>query len=112
MNKIEIVVYFVDEDLQQCYESLKSGSTEYKQLYKFIDRATDDLKISPTCGIHIPKDLWPKGYIKKYGITNLWKYDLPNAWRLIYTIVGDEVKIISLILEWMSHKDYERRFGY
>ncbi|MEF8848671.1 MAG: hypothetical protein V5A68_06000 [Candidatus Thermoplasmatota archaeon] len=70
------------------------------------------MKKNPTCGIKIPRKLCPKGYIKKYEINNLWKYDLPNAWRLIYTIVGNEVKIIALILEWMSHKDYERRFGY
>ncbi|MFT4309184.1 MAG: hypothetical protein ACMXYL_01710 [Candidatus Woesearchaeota archaeon] len=50
--------------------------------------------------------------IRNYRITNLWKYDLPSGWRLIYTIKTDEVMIISVILEWFSHKDYERRFNY
>src|SRR3989338_2034692 len=60
----------------------------------------------------IKKQLWPKEYIKQYGITNLWKYDLPNAWRLIYTIESDEVKIMGIVLEWFTHKEYEKRFNY
>lgn len=112
MSEKEISVGFVDSKLNQDYLKLKSGTTQDKQLYDFIDRATDDLKKNPTCGIKIPRDRWPKGYIKKYGITNLWKYDLPNAWRLIYTIAGDKIQIMAILLEWMSHKDYNRRFNY
>ncbi len=112
MNNCKIEVVFVDKKLQRDFEKLKHGKTEDRELYDFIDRATDDLKEKPMCGIKIPRKLWPKGYIKKYGIDNLWKYDLPNAWRLIYTIVGDEVKILNVLLEWLSHKDYEKRFRY
>ena len=59
-----------------------------------------------------PRSLFQKIYIKKYGIDNLWKYDLPKAWRLLYSIVGDEIRIIAIVIEWLSHKDYEKRFGY
>jgi hypothetical protein len=54
----------------------------------------------------------PKEYIKKYGIENLWKYNLPNAWRLLYSVARDEVMVISIVLEWLPHKKYERRFKY
>ncbi|HLF53583.1 MAG TPA: hypothetical protein VI544_00205 [Candidatus Nanoarchaeia archaeon] len=91
---------------------LKEGKFEDKKLYEFIDRAINDLKNNPLCGIRVPKKIWPPEYIKKYSITNLWKYDLPNGWRLPYTIESDEVKIVNIILEWFNHKDYERRFGY
>ncbi|MBN1157722.1 hypothetical protein JXA85_08950 [Candidatus Woesearchaeota archaeon] len=50
--------------------------------------------------------------IRDYNITNLWKYNLPNAWRFVYTIKEDEVMMLNVILEWFSHKEYERRFGY
>ena len=53
-----------------------------------------------------------KKYVLDYKIDNLWKYDLPNSWRLIYTIRLDEVEIISVVLEWFNHKEYDRRFGY
>ncbi len=37
---------------------------------------------------------------------------MPNAWRLLYTIETNEIRIVSIILEWMNHKDYEKRFNY
>ena len=111
MNK-EIHVAFVTQKLKEQFHHLHDGKFEDKQLYTFITRALDDLKQNSMCGIKIPKQLWPKEYIQKYRITNLWKYDLPNAWRLIYTIESDEVKIVSIILEWFDHKEYERRFHY
>jgi hypothetical protein len=78
----------------------------------FIDRALNDLKKDPDCGAKIPKRLWPKIYTQRYRISNLWKYDLPNAWRLLYTIESDEVMIMSIVLEWFDHKGYEKRFKY
>ena len=40
------------------------------------------------------------------------KCNLPDGWRLVYTLAGNEIEIISILLEWFSHKEYERRFGY
>ena len=111
MNK-QINVAFISKKLKLQLESLKQGKFEDKQLYKFINRALDDLKKDPTSGTKIQKKLWPNDYIRKYEITNLWKYDLPNAWKLIYTIETDEIMIMSIILEWFNHKEYEKRFNY
>lgn len=69
------------------------------------------LKKNAFSGLQIPKRIIPKEYLK-YGIDNLWKYNLPNAWRLLYSIGKEEVQIISIVLEWMDHKEYERRFHY
>jgi len=111
MNK-EILVAFINKKLKEEFNSLKEGKFEDKELYKSINKAMDELKKDPLCGAKIPKKLWPKTYVKKYEITNLWKCDLPNAWRLIYTIETDEIKIINIILEWFNHKKYEKRFKY
>lgn len=108
----EIHVAFITQKLKEQFHHLEEGKFEDQQLFKFINRALDDLKHNPTCGIKIPKNLWPKEYIQNFRVTNLWKYDLPNAWRLVYTIESDEVKIVSIILEWFDHKDYEARFNY
>jgi Txe/YoeB family toxin of Txe-Axe toxin-antitoxin module len=106
---IENSVGFIDAKVKEEYEKAK---VEDPQLFKFLERATNDLKENPFCGIKIPKNLWPKDYVRKYSIDNLWKYDLPNAWRLIYTISKDKVQILAIILEWFDHKNYEKRFGY
>ncbi len=105
----EIFVGFINEKVRKEYQDSKNENPE---LYRFLERATDDLKKNPFCGIKIPKDIWPKEYVKKYAIDNLWKYDLPNAWRLIYTVAKDEIRILAILLEWFDHKKYERRFGY
>ena len=105
-------VGFITKKLKSEYLLLGEGKYEDTQLFNFIQRAISDLRKNPTCGIKIPKNLWPKEYVKEYHITNLWKYDLPNGWRLVYTIETNEVLIVAIILEWFDHKEYERRFKY
>ena len=112
MNDKPIYVTFGDKKIEIDFEALKEGKVEDKQLYDSIDKAIIDLKNNPACGIKVPKNLWPKEYIKKYDITNLWKYDLPKGWRLVYTIQTNEIMILNVILEWFDHKEYERRFHY
>ena len=84
------------------------SSTRIFQLFL----AFEDIEKNAFCGIQVSKRLIPKEYIKDYRISALWKYDLPNAWRLLYTIIGNEVKILSVILDWMTHKEYDRKFHY
>jgi|SRR3989338_6115772 len=106
-------IVFADEKLKRAFENLKISRTEDKNLYGFLSRAFEDLENNAFCGIQIPKKLIPKEYVRKYGsLENLWKYDLPNAWRLIYTIKREEILILSVVLEWLDHKNYDRRFGY
>ncbi len=111
MIKIKKVA-FSNKKTKEAYEKLKKGKFEEKELFDFISKVIDDLKENPFCGIKIPNKLIPRVYIEKFEITNLWKYNLPNSWRLVYSIVGDQIKIVSLILEWFNHKEYERRFNY
>ena len=103
---------FCNQKLKDAYNNLKEGDAEQQRLYKHITNAINDLDKNLTSGIPVQKRLIPKDYIKKYKINNLWKYDLPGAWRLIYTITGNKIKIVSIILEWMTHKEYERKFKY
>jgi len=102
-------VVFVSDDLQKAFDELPKDDF----LRKAISRAVIDLNDNAFCGIQIPKRLFPAEYIKKYRITNLWKYDLPKGWRLIYTVTAyNEVDLISAILEWFPHKTYEKRFKF
>ncbi|MBW2995501.1 hypothetical protein KY312_04035 [Candidatus Woesearchaeota archaeon] len=107
-----ISVAFISEKLKNEFKALKKGKYEDKQLFSFISRAIADISQNPQCGTKIPRKLWPKSYANIYNITNLWKYDLPNAWRMLYTIEIHEIQILNIIIEWFSHKGYERRFKY
>src|SRR3989338_3954429 len=89
----------------------KENSTNM-QLLKAIEREKNNLKIDPQHGTHIPRKYIPKEAIERYGTDRLWKIDLVGYWRLIYTLIGDEVKIVTFILEFMDHKKYDKVFGY
>ena len=110
--KLPSRIQFADEKVKNAFEELENAKGDEKQLYEWLVRAFNDVEENAFCGIQIPKKLIPKEYIQKYKIHNLWKYNLPNAWRLLYSIERDEIIVISIVLEWMNHKDYERRFGY
>jgi len=87
-------------------------SSDHQTLLNSIKQKIDLLKANPEYGVHIPKDRIPKEYIKIYDVNNLWKINLSGAWRMIYTIQGSEVEIISLILDIINHMDYEKKFKY
>ncbi len=103
-------VKFISLKLEKEFNSLKDSDP----IKKSILRTVGSLQQNAYAGIQIPKKLIPEVYIKKYGINNLWKYDLSNEWRLIYTLTSEnEIELISAILEWFdSHKNYEKRFNY
>lgn len=102
-------VKFADDNLERDFKTL-SENNEIKQ---YLIRAIKDIYQNAFCGIQIPKKLFPKDYVKKYGIKNLWKYDMPDGWRVIYTVTTpNKVEIVSVILEWFNHAEYERRFNY
>ena len=63
-------------------------------------------------GKKIPRRLWPKEYIQKYDIKSLWKLNLDSNWRLIYTITGTQAQLFLIYLEYMKHKEYDRKFHY
>ena len=108
-----VQIMFGDLKISQAYEKLKASQNhDDLELYAQISGALDELKKNPFCGTEIPKQLIPKRYFRLYGVNNLWKYDLQKGWRVIYTNVADEVKILSVVLEWFDHSEYEKRFGY
>jgi hypothetical protein len=77
-----------------------------------LSAAFKEIEANAFCGIQIPKRLIPKIYLTQYNIHNLWKYNLPNAWRLLYSIESSGVMVVSIIIDWMNHKEYERKFRY
>lgn len=101
-------IVFGDLKLRKEFDFLEDND-----LKKQLKKALENLEEDSFCGIQIPKKLIPKEYVNRFGkLTNLWKYNLPGAWRLIYTIKNNKISVLSVILEWMDHKTYERRFKY
>jgi len=107
IKKSEVI--FADDKIEKEFNNL----SENDELKRHINRAIDEIKNNAFCGIQLPKRLIPKEYIQKFGVRNLWKYDLPSGWRLIYSIsTPNKIEILTIILEWFNHPEYERRFHY
>ena len=102
-------VVFIEDELEKAFYSLSDDDF----LKKSLIRAIKDLKQNAFSGIQIPKRLIPKKYVKNYNLNNMWKYDLPRVWRLLYTVTAEnEVELISAILDWFDYKNYERIMKY
>ena len=122
MFKDKEVKVILEEEVNEVYkelnelvgEEIKKGidKSEHQVLLKSINRAIELLKDNPFIGIQIPKRLIPKKYIEKFDVTNLWKFNLANYWRMIYTVTSEGIKIISLVLDIIDHKTYDKLFGY
>ncbi|MBI2659748.1 type II toxin-antitoxin system RelE/ParE family toxin [Candidatus Woesearchaeota archaeon] len=102
-----------EEQLKKLREAVKEKDGKFhRQLLKAIEREEGNLRVDMHRGTQIEKSKIPKEYVAQYGVTNLWKIDLPGYWRILYTIVGNEFEIISVLLEFMDHKEYDKKFGY
>jgi len=105
-------VAFADKRLREEFEQLKIGRFEEQVLAGFLSQAIVDLLENPFAGVVVPRRLWPREYVRRYKINHLRKYDLPDGWRLVYSIKGNDIEIVAVILDWFDHKGYEKRFGY
>lgn len=102
-------IIFIEDSIEQAFLSLP----ENDKIKKAINRAIEEFKENIFCGKNIPKKQIPREYIKKYGIDNLWWLPLPDAWRLVYSVITpSNTEITAAIVEYFDHKNYERRFGY
>ncbi|MBI4015111.1 MAG: hypothetical protein HY362_00100 [Candidatus Aenigmarchaeota archaeon] len=88
------------------------SSSENQTLLRSVKRAIDIIKQNPFAGTQIRKEQIPTKYLLKYDANNLWKLDLSNYWRMLYTVIGSEIEIISFILDIVDHRTYDKVFGY
>ena len=102
-------VIFVDESLENSFNSLNDSDPIKKALIRAIKTLQEDAFV----GRKVKQNIIPKFLIQKYKINNLWIYNLPEGWRMIYSLTPSEnIEIIAAVLDWMNHKDYERLFKF
>ena len=95
-------------DVANLISSLREGS----YLLKIANNGLDTLKGNMFAGERIEKKKFPRYYVQKFGINNLYKLNLNSRTRLIYTLVAEASGVAVVILEILDHKKYEERFGY
>lgn len=100
VNATPEVVDFISKLKKGCY------------LLAITNNGLDKLKDNMFVGQKIEKKKFPKYYIQKYQINNLHKLNLGSRTRLTYTLVAEESGVAVIVLEFLSHKKYNKRFGY
>lgn len=60
----------------------------------------------------VPKETLRRWQARVAAVPNLWKLDLPQGWRALYTVGSEGPLRVVLVLEVLRHKDYDRLLGY
>lgn len=68
-------IIFIDDSLEKAFNNLP----EKDNIKKALKRAIIDIKNNCYIGRNVKKKLIPKEFSRKYGIDNLWIYNLPSA---------------------------------
>ncbi len=104
-------------EAEEVYKQLNreaSDSKTERTILKAVNQKVELIKSNPHFGDPIAKKLIPEEYKQKYGVTNLFRVELPVFWRMLYTLTDgeSEVEIIAFVLDIIDHKEYNKKFGY
>lgn len=116
------VIVKLSEEANEIYEELNKlvgeekmkgiESSFHQTLLRSIHRVRDLLKQNPFAGDQVPKKQNPNKYVLKYDADNVWRIELANRWRLVYTITGNQIEIVTFIMDIFNHKSYDKIFRY
>ncbi|MBD3252429.1 hypothetical protein GF386_01730 [Candidatus Pacearchaeota archaeon] len=114
MKQVKVIL---SPEAKEVFEYLNKESNNSKierSILNAIKQKSDLIKANPHYGKPVRKSLIPKEYVEKYGVTNLFRVELPNFWRMLYTLTDGEttIEIISFVLDIIDHKEYNKKFGY
>ena len=107
----EVRVILKGQGKEAYLELKKREDKEAKSILDSFNRIKELLKDNPQFGDPIAKDLIPKKF-KKLGIQNLYRVELSNYWRALYTLQGNRIEIFLFVLNIVDHKEYNKLFGY
>jgi hypothetical protein len=113
-NEIHIVF---SEDAVETYSYLKEHAITSKiarSLISAIDKKVEIIKRNRNYGQVIPRNLIPREYQLKYDVTTVFRVELPDFWRMLYTVKkeSNEIEVLGFILDIVNHKKYNKIFGY
>jgi len=107
----EVRVFLKGQAKAEYIDLKKRTDKDSLTILRSVERMMNILKDNPQFGNPIRKDLIPESF-KQQGITNLYRAELSNFWRLIYTLEGDRVDIFLFVLSIVDHGEYNKLFGY
>ncbi|MCC7570859.1 hypothetical protein KO465_05960 [Candidatus Micrarchaeota archaeon] len=114
MKQIKVILSPEAEEVYKYLNKQSKKSKIERSIINSLSKKVDLIKVNCHYGDPVPKKLIPKEYIEKYGIKNLFRVELPNYWRMLYSLVDGEnqIEIIAFVLDISDHDAYNKKFGY
>ena len=114
---MKVIKVIFSPEAEEVYKYLNEQAIKSKiekSILNAVNKKIDLIKLNIHYGGPISKNLIPMEYVEKYGITNLFRVELPNFWRMLYTLTNSEseIEIIAFVLDIIDHKKYNKKFGY
>jgi len=114
LKEVKVILSKEAEEIYKYLNEQAENSKIERSILNAINQKIQFIKSNPHYGNPISKKLIPKKYFIKYELTNLFRVELPNYWRMLYTLEEGETKIeiIAFVLKICNHKEYDELFGY
>ena len=110
-KEIRVLLKWQAKESYILLQQRKEQDKEARSILNSFERIKEILKQNPQYGDPIPKRLIPQSLLN-LGIGNLYRVELSNFWRMLYTIEGNKVEIFVFVLNIIDHKGYNKLFGY
>ncbi|MBS3101552.1 hypothetical protein J4204_05480 [Candidatus Woesearchaeota archaeon] len=114
MKRVRVIFSPEAEEVYKYLTKQAPSSKTESMILNAVNKKIELIKLNIHYGNPVAKNLIPKEYRIKYGVTNLFRIELPQFWRMLYTLTnGDtEIEIIAFVLDVIDHKTYDKKFGY
>lgn len=114
MKKVRVILSPEAEEVYNYLNKQAPTSKTERVILNAINKKVELIKTNYHYGVPIAKDLIPEEYKEKYQTKNLFRVQLPNYWRMLYTITDGEIEIeiIAFVLDFIDHPTYDKKFGY
>ena len=101
----------LSDNAQSTLESLEqSSSSRSASIAKRARQYRSVLFKDCLHGEVVRKSAIPASLRSEFGIENLYVEDLPDFWRMLYSIVKSGGKRVVVVLEIVDHRSYDRWF--
>jgi len=103
-------IKFSNIETKNAFESLSDDDPRKEALKRAFENIEENPAIGRLVDGKAKNKKGIKKLLKKHEVSSIRIYNLPSAWRLLYSVQADQIGILAIILDWMDHKDYEKIF--
>ncbi len=114
MKTVKVVFSLEAEKIYKFLNYKSQTSKTERMILNALNKKIEIIKINAHYGDPISKNLIPIEYKEKYGNINLFRIELPQFWRMLYTLTNNEtqIEIIAFVIDILDHKRYNKKFSY